>query len=76
MHPQQISVLHTRNGIRRRARSVIAPSSGAMTKIVPMEIAVIRPYRLSARSRPTDSRTYIEKYDDVTPMEKMVLARS
>ena len=39
---QQTTVLQNRNGIRRRARSVIAPSSGERTKMRPIETAVIR----------------------------------
>jgi hypothetical protein len=46
-------VLTTRNGIRRGARSVIAPSTGEAMKMSPIEIAVITPYTESARSAPT-----------------------
>ena len=69
-------VLTTRNGMRRRARSVIAPSTGEAMKMRPIEIAVMTPYTESARSAPTWSRTQVEKYTDTTPIEKMVLARS
>src|SRR5580765_1189075 len=71
-----MSVLTTRNGMRRCARSVIAPRTGDATKINPIEIAVMTPYTKSARSAPTWSRTQVEKYTDTTPIEKMVLARS
>ncbi len=62
--------------MRRRARSVIAPSSGDTTKIIAIEIAVIMPYTVSALVAPTSSRTQSEKKSEITPMEKMVLARS
>ena len=45
-------------------------------KMIPIEIAVMVPYTLSARSAPTASRTQSEKYSETTPIEKMVLARS
>ena len=76
MRPTQITVLVMRNGIRRLARSVIAPSSGEMTKMMPIETAVMMPYTESARSAPTWSRTQSEKYSETTPIEKMVFARS
>src|SRR5262249_13614423 len=53
-----------------------APSSGEMQNMIPIEIALIRPTRLSARSDPTTDRTKREKFSDVTPIEKMTLARS
>ena len=43
MKATQITVLTTRKGIRRRARSVIAPSSGEDTKMIAIEIAVMIP---------------------------------
>jgi hypothetical protein len=36
--------------MRLGARSLIAPSSGERTKTIPIEIATIVPYTLSARS--------------------------
>ena len=62
--------------MRRGARSVIAPSSGDTMKMSPIDIAEMRPYTASARLAPTSSRTHVEKYNDTTPIEKMVLARS
>ena len=73
---QQMTVAHIRNGIRRRARSVMAPSNGEMQNMMPIETALIRPTRLSARSEPTMKRTNSAKFSDVTPIEKMTLARS
>ena len=49
------------NGIRRGARSVIAPSSGENMKMSAMEMAVMIPYVASARVAPTWSRTQREK---------------
>ena len=65
-----------RNGIRRRARSVIAPRTGDNTKMMPIEMAVITPSTVSARSLPTASRTHSPKYNDTIPIEKIVFARS
>ena len=59
--PTQSTVETIRNGIRRAARSVIAPSSGETTKMIPIERAVMTPYTPSARSAPTCSRTQSEK---------------
>ena len=39
----QMMVLHTRNGMRRRARSVIPPRSGEMTKMMAIEMAEMLP---------------------------------
>ena len=75
MQAQQTSVLQTRKGTRRLARSVIAPSSGEMMKIAPIEIAVTRPYTRSAFSAPTADHVERE-HSDTTPIEKMVFARS
>ena len=76
MQAQQTSVAQTRKGIRRRARSVMAPSSGDRQNMIPMDSALMPPSRLSARSEPTCARTYNEKYSEITPIEKMTLARS
>jgi hypothetical protein len=61
VHAQQMSVAHTRNGIRLRARSVIAPSSGLRQNMMPIDNALILPSRLSARSEPTSALTKSEK---------------
>ena len=61
VHAQQMSVAHTRKGIRLRARSVMAPSSGLRQNMMPIESALIRPRRLSACSEPTSARTKSEK---------------
>ncbi len=43
VQPQHTSVLVTRNGMRRGARSVMAPSSGDTTKMMPIDTAVMMP---------------------------------
>src|SRR6266446_9772050 len=72
----QITVLAIRKGIRRRARSVIAPNRGDAKKISAIESALIVPYRASAFSLPTASRIQSGKLSEITPIEKIVLARS
>src|SRR5256885_16794333 len=76
VNPTQSNVLTMRNGMRRLARSVIAPSSGETTKIVPIDTAVAHPTTLSARSFPTWSRAHSAKNAESTPIEKIVFARS
>jgi hypothetical protein len=74
--PTQSSVLPTRNGMRRGARSDIAPSTGESSTITVMLADTTPPYRPSACSAPTCSRTHSEKYSVTIPMEKIVFARS
>ena len=69
-------VLQTRNGIRRAARSVIAPSTGDSTKISPYEIDWIRLQIRSARVAPTDISMKCGNVTEMTPIEKIVFARS
>ena len=62
--------------MRRRARSVMAPSSGERQNMMPIDTALMRPTRLSALSEPTADRTKSGKYSEFTPIVKMTFTRS
>src|SRR5262245_56999862 len=69
-------VLHTRNGMRRSARSVIAPSTCESTKMSTYEMDGIRLQIRSARDEPKDTTMNCGNVTEMTPIEKIVLARS
>jgi hypothetical protein len=65
-----------RNGMRRLARSVIEPNKGEAKKTIAIEMAEIIPTVESTFRSPTWSLTQSEKFTEITPIEKIVFARS
>jgi hypothetical protein len=72
----QPTVATVRNGSRRTARSVILPKIGDNKKMSVIETEVTLPTTKSACLGPTSSLTHKGINIEITPIEKIVLARS